>query len=235
MLIVPVLDLMGGQVVHARRGDRANYRPIESRLTPSADPLVVVAALLRLAPFSALYVADLDAIRGHADHYQVLRAILAEYPKLEVWLDAGFSHADALYAWQDEARLVPVIGSESQLSAENFAALAAVNPAAILSLDNKDGAPLGPVELAHEPKRWPRRVINMMLDRVGAGTGPAFEQLAALQAMAPDRQIIAAGGVRHAADLIELRRRGVYAVLLASALHNGSLDAAALAAFHFAG
>ena len=51
VLVVPVIDLMGGQVVHARRGDRSNYRPLESALARSSDPLEVVRALLAAAPF----------------------------------------------------------------------------------------------------------------------------------------------------------------------------------------
>ena len=58
MRVVPVIDLMAGRVVHARRGDRSNYRPLESKLTRSSEPVAVVAALLALAPFDTLYVAD---------------------------------------------------------------------------------------------------------------------------------------------------------------------------------
>ncbi|MDE2121341.1 MAG: histidine biosynthesis protein, partial [Betaproteobacteria bacterium] len=38
----------------------------------------------------------------------------------------------------------------------------------------------------------------------------------------------AAGGVRDAADLLELRELGLHGALLASALHDGRLDAAQL-------
>ena len=51
MRIIPVLDLMDGLVVRARFGDRASYRPIETPLSPDAQPLHVAAGLLRLFPF----------------------------------------------------------------------------------------------------------------------------------------------------------------------------------------
>ncbi|MBL8704261.1 MAG: histidine biosynthesis protein, partial [Rhodospirillales bacterium] len=58
---IPVIDLKAGQVVHARRGDRANYRPIETSLSPSAEPVAVARGLMALHGFRRLYVADLDA------------------------------------------------------------------------------------------------------------------------------------------------------------------------------
>ncbi len=64
MQVIPVIDLMGGQAVRARMGDRAYYRPLESPLSPTSDAVDVVRGLLGVFPFSALYVADLDAIQG---------------------------------------------------------------------------------------------------------------------------------------------------------------------------
>ena len=96
MLIVPVIDLMGGQVVHARRGDRSNYRPLESALVRSSDPLGVVAALLAAAPFPAIYAADLDAILQRGEHRAVLLGMVDRFPALTLWVDAGFGTAAQL-------------------------------------------------------------------------------------------------------------------------------------------
>ena len=66
---IPVLDLMGGQVVRARAGERESYRPLTgSAVASSAVPLAVVESLLRLYPFRSIYMADLDAILGRGDH-----------------------------------------------------------------------------------------------------------------------------------------------------------------------
>ncbi len=62
MQAIPVIDLMGGEVVRARMGDRASYRPLESPLSPTSDAVDVVRGVLGVFPFSTLYVADLDAI-----------------------------------------------------------------------------------------------------------------------------------------------------------------------------
>jgi phosphoribosylformimino-5-aminoimidazole carboxamide ribotide isomerase len=228
MLVVPVLDLMGGQVVHARRGDRAAYPPLRSTLTRSSAPLEVVAALLAVAPFAAIYIADLDAIRRRGDHRAIVDRIQAEFPALEVWLDAGFGAPAELAAWT-RARRTAVLGSESLASLDAFAALRAAAPEVILSLDTRGGQRLGPAALFDRPQLWPERVIVMTLDRVGAGEGPAFERLRETLARAPGKRVVAAGGVRHAQDLDRLEAMGVHAALVASAIHDGSLAPAAAA------
>ena len=45
MNLIPVIDLMRGQVVRAHRGARGSYRPIESRLCASSDPITVARVL----------------------------------------------------------------------------------------------------------------------------------------------------------------------------------------------
>ena len=64
MQIIPVIDVRHGLAVRAVRGDRSNYRPIVTPLSASADPVDVVRGYMRLFPFKALYVADLDGIEG---------------------------------------------------------------------------------------------------------------------------------------------------------------------------
>jgi phosphoribosylformimino-5-aminoimidazole carboxamide ribotide isomerase len=231
VLIVPVIDLMGGQVVHARRGDRSNYRPLESALVGSSDPLEVVAALLATAPFPAIYAADLDAILQRGAHRDILLGIADRFPALSLWVDAGFGKAAQLGPWIGSEQVVPVIGSESLASLDDLAQLLAAAPQAILSLDTRAEQPLGPAALFSEPQRWPQRVVVMTLDRVGAGQGPALARLRSTLEQAPDRKVIAAGGVRNAADLESLEAMGVHAVLIASAIHDGTLDRATLGRF----
>jgi hypothetical protein len=64
MEIIPVIDLKGGLVVRARMGQRDQYRPIETPLSPTSHPADVVQGLMSVFPFRTLYVADLDAIEG---------------------------------------------------------------------------------------------------------------------------------------------------------------------------
>lgn len=214
--LIPVLDLMGGVVVHARRGQRAAYRPIETPLAPTSDPLDIAAALMELAPFRTLYIADLDAIRGTGGHGSVIAALQARFPALELWVDAGGKGGR-------------VVGSETL--ADMAAARAALADEAVLSLDHDTEGPLGPRELHESAGLWPERVIVMTLARVGGGEGPDFARLSEVKRKAGGRCVYAAGGARGVEDLERLEAMGIAGVLLASALHDGRLGPEALRRF----
>jgi phosphoribosylformimino-5-aminoimidazole carboxamide ribotide isomerase len=231
MQIIPVVDLKQGAVVHARMGERDRYAPIRSTLAEGSVPVDIVAALLHLHPFAALYTADLDAIAGAGDNRGALAAIRVAFPALALWLDAGFNEEAACRLWLDSGPGVLVLGSEAQRDERLLGDLLR-SPGAdrvILSLDFRGDSFLGPPALLERPALWPRRVIVMTLARVGSGAGPDLARIAALQAGAPDRQLFAAGGVRGPGDLEALRHQGTSGVLVASALHDGRLGPAALA------
>ena len=81
MLIIPVVDLMGGVVVRATAGRRDAYRPIISPLAASSAPCDIVAGFLRLHPFTVVYVADLDAILGRGDNISAARSLADKFPR----------------------------------------------------------------------------------------------------------------------------------------------------------
>jgi phosphoribosylformimino-5-aminoimidazole carboxamide ribotide isomerase len=228
MDVIPVIDLKGGRVVHARRGERDHYLPLASPLAPSPEPMAVLAGLLAHFPFPIVYLADLDAITGAGDHEAVIAALEAAHPSLTLWVDNGIAEAAAARAWQARHRARLVLGSESQ---RDTACLAALDPAAvILSLDFRGETLLGPAALA-DPALWPETVIVMTLARIGAGEGPDWARLQEIRAKAEGRRVVAAGGVRDAADLERLAAMGIEGVLVASALHGGALPPAVLARF----
>ena len=219
MQAIPVIDLMGGAVVRARMGDRASYRPLESPLSPTSDPVAVVRGLLTIYPFSTLYVADLDAIERHGDNFPALRRIRAEFPALQMWVDNGAADLTALDALIGADLGIPVIGSESQRDSKLIAQHRG-SRRVVLSLDFRGDAFQGPREILAEPALWPRRIIVMTLARVGSGAGPDLARLAEIRAIARGCEIYAAGGVRDAADLSALKAAGASGALIATALHE---------------
>ena len=224
MEVIPVIDLMHGQVVHAQGGRRADYRPLASPLCHSADPSEVVAALLRLHRFRTFYIADLDALSGRAPQTACCLDLLRRFPELSWWIDRGLpERAEPLFrsTWPG---VVPVIGSESlrdellDVPAADF----------ILSLDFRDGQLVGPERLLERPDWWPERVILMNLGRVGSLAGPDVAQAKHYLSRFPRHRFIGAGGVRDDADLAHLEALGLSAVLVASALHSGAITGARL-------
>lgn len=228
--VIPVVDLMGGLVVHARAGERQAYRPLTgSQLSSSAAPEDVVAGLLALHPFRRLYIADLDAILKRGDHAATIAALAARFAGLEPWVDAGLAERGAVDRLLALPSLRPVLGSESQVDAGLLATLRD-EPRLVLSLDLRGATPLDPAGLFARPELWPEDLIVMTLARVGTGQGPDLAALRGVLARAGPRRVWAAGGVRGRDDLRALRALGCAGVLVATALHDGRLDAAALAA-----
>jgi phosphoribosylformimino-5-aminoimidazole carboxamide ribotide isomerase len=226
---IPVIDLKGGEVVRARMGARASYKPIKSPLSPTSDAVDVARGLLTVYPFPILYVADLDAIERNGDNLPALGRIRAEFPTLRMWIDSGVADSSALEALISADLGEPVIGSESQRDGA-LVARHRDSRQIVLSLDFRGDAFQGPAEILAEPKLWPRRIMVMTLARVGSGAGPDFARLRAIQSIAGEREVYAAGGVRDAADLRTLKAMGCDGALIATALHVGRIGKADLEA-----
>jgi len=223
MEIIPVIDLMHGQVVHARLGLRQHYLPIQSTLCKFSTPSAIVEALLELYPFKRLYIADLDAIKGLGHHLDTIMQIQAHYPDLEIWLDAGISNIEALSTWQS-LNLTHVIGSENITTASDFIAIVEyLGGKFVLSLDFNQNGFIGCPEIESQINYWPDKVIVMDLNQVGSEQGPATQRLEIIKHQAGNKQVFAAGGIRNNADLEQLSTLSISGALVATALHNGNL------------
>lgn len=228
MQIIPVIDLLNGVVVHAKRGERQHYQPIQSQLTASSTPLGIVSALLEFYPFTQLYIADLDAIQKlggvYNTNYHAIESISQHFPALELWVDAGIRNNAELGFWQTlNARLV--IGSENFANMGNYCALNHLEKNFILSLDFFPQGYQGPTELLDDTAYWPQDVIVMSLANVGANQGADESLMSKLITLAPGKNIYAAGGIRHVGDLMLLKTIGAKGVLIATALHSKQLFA----------
>lgn len=226
--IIPVIDLLDGQVVHARRGNRQHYQPILSSLCNGSEPLTVAQALLELYPFDQLYIADLNAIQKRGNHQGIIASLKARYPRLKIWLDAGIGCTNDLNTWQ-KLELNWVIGSESLRKLEDYLNLKKLcGENHVLSLDFAAQNYQGPSELIKESTYWPDKVIAMTLSQVGSGSGPDSQILAQLINRSNGQKIYAAGGVRHTMDIQQLKEMGASGALIASALHNQQITSAEL-------
>ncbi|NOQ80947.1 MAG: nickel transporter [Methylophaga sp.] len=222
MEIIPVIDVMGGKVVHARGGNRAHYPLLESILTSSNDPIDVIMDIVAYYPFSIIYIADLDAILdGKIDH-TFYSKLSQTYPDITFWLDAGIKMEISWQQVSNYSNISVVIGSET-LTDISWINSSEVREKSILSLDFKHGDFLGDTQLLIQPDFWPKRVIAMNLDCIGSQSGPDLALLAELKRSSRS-EIIAAGGVRTEQDLMILNQQGVARVLVASALHDGRIN-----------
>lgn len=228
MRIVPVLDIKGGNVVHARRGRRAEYRPLSSPLVDGCAPVAVARALCARCRTRALYVADLDALAGHP----VDEATLADLASVaEPWVDAGATTPERAAALARAGVARNVVGTESIEARADVSA--APEPPTVLSVDLRDGRlvsadpalhggrPAAAAPLARSLGVTELLVIDLAL--VGSGSGPPLAAVAELAAALPGAAIYAGGGVRDDADMRALQAAGAAGALVATALHDGRL------------
>jgi phosphoribosylformimino-5-aminoimidazole carboxamide ribotide isomerase len=234
MRILPVLDLLDGQVVRGIAGRRQDYRPVVSRLTQSSHPLDVARAFRDQFGLTELYVADLDAIAGKEPDWPTFSALCEEGFRL--WVDAGVQAASGRLLAEHGAG---VIAGLETLAGPNVLAelVGGLGDRLAFSLDLRGGVPLGKTDDWEGADAWSiaaqavalgvRRLLVLDLARVGVNIGTGTDELCArLAATYPEVAVWAGGGIRGPADLRQLRDQGVQVVLVASALHDGALTRA---------
>lgn len=235
MNIIPVLDVLNGVVVHGVAGNRDEYRPIQSRLTTSIAPLDVANAIRAALSLDTFYVADLDAILHDRPNYDIYRELSSA--GFQIWVDAGLRD-------MSRGRTVLKVGAAGIVAGletlpgpgvlENLCR--ECDPQNIVfSLDLRGGQPLGDLSRwnATQPLDIARQAISMGVERlivldlaaVGIGDGPATLPLCReLRREFPELEIITGGGIRDGGDLRACHAAQVDGVLIASAIHHGTID-----------
>jgi phosphoribosylformimino-5-aminoimidazole carboxamide ribotide isomerase len=231
--IIPVIDVLNGLVVHAVRGKRKEYQPLQSTLCKSAEPISVARAFRNL-DFSEVYVADLDAISGHLANFQLIKRISDEI-QIKLMVDAGFTNIQiAKKMLEDNSASKIIVGTET-LEKESFLTESIKtfgSNRVIVSLDLKDGKVLTSLSFdgCFDPMRLLKnfvaigvsQIIVLDLSRVGSKEGVDVEFLKEMIGNL-SIDVYVGGGVRDIQDLIELRKIGVTGVLVATALHQGKI------------
>lgn len=221
MKIIPVLDLKGGIVVHARQGLRKNYQAIQSRLHPNSRAEDFIKIFINDFSIDTIYIADLDAITNTGDNFHYIQTLLKRFPSIQFYLDAGISLFKQSILDFNQCR--PIIGTETHFNIETLINIKEQYENLILSLDFKDDAFWGIKDILETPAIWPDDVIVMNLDQVGTQQELPLQRLEYIQSLNHKKRIFFAGGIRNIYDLKILQKKGVYAALLATALHNGSI------------
>ena len=231
--VIPVIDILNGVVVHAVRGKRKEYQPLQSILCKSVDPLAV-AKTFRTLGFSELYVADLDAIVGGSTNFQHLN-IISKQTGLNLMVDAGVTEIGKAKKLLDSGVSKLIIGTET-LQKKGFVGEAVALFGAdrvVVSLDLKgdkvlvklgfDGCSNSMCLLQDFKQMGVSQVIVLDLARVGSGEGVNVDFLKkVITEVGVD--VYVGGGMRDINDLVELKNLGACGALVATALHTGKIS-----------
>lgn len=231
VLIIPVIDLLNGEVVHAVRGERDNYMPVKSTLAEGSDPLEIAKALIRVTGSNQVYFADLDAILNRGSN----RGLFPHLKSLGISLmvDAGVSDAGSALDVKRAGADKIIIGTETISDIDQLSEITEqIDPDdLVLSIDIKKGMVLSnaddlngvaPVEaIKRLSGKGITSFIMLTLDLVGSGEGPDTGLLSQARREFPSHTFISGGGVKSPVNLAQLNSAGADGVLVATALHMG--------------
>jgi phosphoribosylformimino-5-aminoimidazole carboxamide ribotide isomerase len=231
VLILPAIDLRGGQCVRLRQGDYAQETVF------GADP----AAMARRWVDSGatwLHLVDLDGAReGRPINAASVRAVVRA-AGVPCQLGGGLrsdAHVEEALGW-GVTRVV--VGTRALRDPDwcrnlcrRFAGRVAVG------IDARDGrvavegwreaSDRTALDLARQCAGWgAAAIIYTDISRDGMMEGPNVEATAELAA-AVDVPVIASGGVTTLDDVARLARRGLYGCIIGRALYEGRIDLAA--------
>jgi phosphoribosylformimino-5-aminoimidazole carboxamide ribotide isomerase len=231
VLVIPAIDLIGGEAVRLHKGDYA------TKVVYARDP-AAKAAEFAASGATLLHVVDLDGAKaGHPVNVEVVRAICA-VPGLEVELGGGLrSLADVEHVLAAGVRYV-VLGTAAVSRLDLVAEVCRTFPGRVRAgIDARNGevkiagwlqgTGLSAVEVARRVKEAGVGLVEYTdVGRDGTFAGVDAEGAARLQAEA-GLPVVASGGVASLADVEACRAAGVAGVIVGKALYEGRIDLAA--------
>lgn len=222
--IIFVLDIFEGKAVHAIKGERSKYLPVQgSVVCVSTEPLEIVSAVKP----TEVYIADLDRLQHRGNNFRLIGSISG---KTATMVDIGAAGMGDVEKAAEIAGTV-VVGTETasleliKKAAEKFGKRINV------SIDIKNGRMLMQDSgLVVEPEELIRMlndydigdIIVLDLGRVGTGMGVDIDFLGRLVRIS-EHSILLGGGVRDMDDIEELKGIGVSGALVATAIHSGAI------------
>lgn len=226
MVVIPAIDLFGGQCVRLVKGD------YQKPTVYSDDPLDVVDEFVA-AGAEHLHVVDLDAARGSGDNRAVIDSIVRRHD-LKVQVAGGIRSAEAVDRWLDAGAHAVVMGTAAVRDPRLLERCARRQPARILTaLDVRDekAAVSGwtetePVMIGALLSRWDRLplagVILTCIDRDGTLSGPDLATLTRVRAMT-GLTVQYSGGISSLDDIAKVQAAGAQVVILGKALYEGRI------------
>lgn len=238
--VIPVLDLMIGQIVLASGGKRDCYQPVNSKLCRSSRPLDVAKSIQAQTGCDTFYLADIDSFAGAEPNWKVYQQLLELGYRL--WVDAAWLQSNRLDLLKqklpDWEKLKVIVSTENLNALDQLKQVEKIRTSGIefiFSLDHYHDSIITPsenlqqlssLEWVHHADQFGFQEM-ILLDLAGVGTMCGFSQdsplaclIREIRAELPHVRIISGGGVRSSEDVERLLTCGCHHVLVASAVHQ---------------
>lgn len=241
--VIPVLDIMIGQVVWAKGGQRHTYLPVDSKLIQDSDPVNVAHAVFNQTGCRWLYVADIDSFAGANPNWSVYQTLIDAGFKLLIdadWISGNrIDAAISKFTGSDHVKMI--ISTETIATLSDLAVVKKLLAAGIdvcFSVDMQgehviakthEVAALSPLQWVQEAyQQGIRDFILLNLETVGTSTGielqtTMFDRKAFISEIAnelTDVRLISGGGIHDQRDCQTFLSAGCQHVLVASAIFD---------------
>ena len=212
MKIILAVDLKDGYVVHGCSGNRAEYKPLNWGISPSAEPFSYISCMKP----KYLYAADLDRIEMCGDHTETILKLKDKVD--ELYVDRGATLPEEFIPGLNN-----IVGTETAEDLGEF-------KSGFLSVDVKDGRvipdQLDPLDLFRLARNYSfDGFILLNISSVGTGSGIDVCFAEKIRA-ATDKTLFWGGGVSSLADLDTLSRLGYDGAIISTAVHKGCIPLA---------
>lgn len=245
ILVIPAIDLRGGQCVRLYQGS------YEQETVYYDDP-VKMAKLWRIQNARVLHVVDLDAARGgsadRADNRDVI-ARIADTLDIPIQLGGGIRSLDDIQAALDIGVYRVILGTVAARNPDlvSEAVERFSSSKVIVGIDAHEGevrvegwtegSGIDAVDMAVDmEQRGVRRIVYTDISRDGTMQGPCIEAYKTLGTHLKKARITASGGVAGYQDLMlvdALRPHRVDSVIIGRALYENAFPCQKLWCWHY--
>jgi len=232
--VIPVIDLLYSEAVHAIKGDRSNYKPLESKYFNTTNPYDIIEFLNQNFDFKEFYIADLDSIMRKKPNLNLILELLENLP-IEIMLDPGIIDDLDLRSYHRLKLSHLIIGLETinNLKVIENAINMFGNDNIILSIDMynekvisniKELKNLNPIEIM-------KKIVNLnvsnyiLLDlyKVGRKLGDISQIYLEIREKF-DGNFIVGGGIRDFNEIMIYKDNNFSGVIIATALYDGTIN-----------
>ncbi|MDR1464088.1 MAG: 1-(5-phosphoribosyl)-5-[(5-phosphoribosylamino)methylideneamino]imidazole-4-carboxamide isomerase [Oscillospiraceae bacterium] len=229
MIILPAIDIKGGECVRLYRGDFTTAERV------AADPLAT-ALSFRAAGCAWVHMVDLDgSVAGRRVNAEIFLQV-ARKSGLQVELGGGIRTLADIAFYLERGIQRVILGSVALRSPEIVRlALREFGPERIaVGIDAREGMAAANgwledsgifyLDIAKQMEAFGvRTLIFTDIGRDGMLAGPNLEQLCALRAAA-GCDVIASGGITHLDDIRALRDAGMHGAICGRSIYAGTLS-----------
>lgn len=216
-MIVPSIDLMGGQAVQLVGGERLAVE--------AGDPMPIAE---RFALAGEIAVIDLDAALGRGSNATLVEALVARFP---CRVGGGIRDREAALRWLDEGARRVILGTAatpellSTLPRERVVVALDARHGEVVVEGWQRGTGRSVLDGVARLKELCSGFLVTFVEREGRMGGMDLDQVRAVVEAASPVRVTAAGGVAAAAEVGELDRLGADAQV-GMALYSGAMELA---------